>query len=160
MREGPAAMEMLYQVHGPAILRYLQRRFGRVASAEDLLQETFVRALGNRKGFDSAESARAFLFGIARNVGLAAARRLREPRVLALEERAVGAEEEAGLAEMRGAIGRLPEQIRETLEFRLREELTYEEIAGVMGIPVGTVRSRLHTALLMLQEEMNPGGGQ
>ena len=160
MREGPAAMEMLYQLHGPAILRYLQRRFGRVASAEDLLQETFVRALGNRRGMEGAESARGFLFGIARNLGLAAVRRARGERREALGERTGDVGEEEGLGEMRAAIERLPEQIRETLEFRLRDELTYEEIAGVMGIPVGTVRSRLHTALLMLREELNPGDGK
>ncbi|MGN6369553.1 MAG: RNA polymerase sigma factor [Phycisphaerae bacterium] len=163
MQEELAAMEMLYQVHGPAILRYLQRRFGRVAAAEDLLQETFVQAMGNRRGLKEAASARGFLFGIARNVGLAAVRRKRGLREEVLEEgkeRVVEEKEEEGVAEMRAAIGRLPEQVRETLEFRLREELTYEEIAGVMGIPVGTVRSRLHAALRMLREELNPGAGR
>jgi RNA polymerase sigma factor (sigma-70 family) len=158
MKEGPAAaMEGLYQLHGPAILRYLQRRFGRAACAEDLLQETFVRALGNRGGLEGAASARAFLFGIARHVGLAAARRARLRRVDVLEETAAREESDPALAEMRAAIERLPEQIRETLEFRLRDELTYEEIAAVLGIPVGTVRSRLHAAMRLLRDEINPG---
>ncbi|HUO10479.1 MAG TPA: sigma-70 family RNA polymerase sigma factor [Phycisphaerae bacterium] len=158
MKEGPAAaMEGLYQHHGPAILRYLQRRFGRAASAEDLLQETFVRALGNQRGLAGAASPRAFLFGIARHVGLAAARRARLMRVETFEEAAARDESDPALAEMRAAIARLPEQIRETLEFRLRDELSYEEIAAVLRIPVGTVRSRLHTAVRLLRDELNPG---
>jgi RNA polymerase sigma-70 factor (ECF subfamily) len=52
----------------------------------------------------------------------------------------------------------LPPQIRETLDLRLRDELSYEEIAAVLAIPVGTVRSRLHDALRKLQSELNPGG--
>jgi RNA polymerase sigma-70 factor (ECF subfamily) len=62
------------------------------------------------------------------------------------------------LEDMRTAIEHLPPQIRETLDLRLRDELSYEEIAAVLAIPVGTVRSRLHDALRKLQSELNPGG--
>ena len=55
---------------------------------------------------------------------------------------------------MRLAMAELPEQIRETLELRLRDELSYEEIAAVLEIPLGTVRSRLHTALRLLRAAM------
>ncbi len=123
--------------------------------AEDLLQETFVRAMGKREECLGAESPRAFLFGIARHVGLTAARRAKVRRTEAIGEVAARSEEkDEALEAMHGAIGRLPDQVRETLEFRLREELSYEEIAGVMGIPVGTVRSRLHTALRMLKADL------
>ena len=53
---------------------------------------------------------------------------------------------------MLDAIASLPEVLRETMELRLREQLSYEEIAQVMQIPVGTVRSRLHTAMKKLRE--------
>ncbi len=125
------------------------------APAEDLLQETFARALANRDACLSAESPRAFLFGIARHVGLTAARRakLRETSPLGdLEAKADQGTEP--LEHMRNAIDKLPPLVRETLAFRLREELSYEEIALVLGIPVGTVRSRLHTAMRMLRNEL------
>jgi len=152
-----AEIEGLYQLHGDALLRYLQRSFGAVAPAEDLLQETFVRALGRREECAEAESPRAFLFGIARHVGLTAARRAKRTRTEPLGEVAAEkTEKDTALEDMRAAIGKLPDQIRETLEFRLRDELSYEEIAAVLAIPVGTVRSRLHTAMRLLREEMNP----
>ena len=148
-------MEALCLTHGPSILRYLRRNFGRVGG-EDLLQEVFVRALGRRREVLEAESPRAFLFGVARHVGLTALRRGKVRAMRALEDVAV-AEEEKGIGEMREAIGRLPGQIRETLELRLREELSYEEIAVVLEIPVGTVRSRLHRALELLREALKEG---
>ena len=48
----------------------------------------------------------------------------------------------------------MPREMRETLELRLADELSYEEIAAVLEIPVGTVRSRLHNAVKKLREEM------
>jgi RNA polymerase sigma-70 factor, ECF subfamily len=148
-------IEGLYRSHGPALLRYLQRSFGWCAAADDLLQETFVRAMTGASQLQSAESPRAFLFGVARHVGLTAARRaaLRMTEPIG-EVAAAGEPNAAELSEMRQAIAQLPEQIRQTLELRLHEELSYEEIAVVMEIPVGTVRSRLHSALRLLREAM------
>jgi RNA polymerase sigma-70 factor, ECF subfamily len=151
-----AEIEALYHSHGEAILLYLRRNFAGVSAAEDLLQETFVHAMGSGDACAKAASPRAFLFGIARHVGLTAARRVKRGRAEKLEDIAV--ETTAGdeaLEEMRAAIGKLPEQMRETLEFRLRYALSYEEIAEVLEVPVGTVRSRLHTAMRMLRDELN-----
>jgi RNA polymerase sigma-70 factor (ECF subfamily) len=152
-----AEIETLYQSHGDAILRYLHRTFGRAAPPEDLLQETFLQALRHAGHCTAAESPRAFLFGIARHVGLTAVRRAKVHRAaqadLAAES---GREHDHGLADMQAAIEKLPPQIRETLELRLRDELTYAEIAAVLGTPVGTIRSRLHSALRLLQIALNP----
>lgn len=149
-------IEALYLGHAPALLRYLQRNFGSCAAAEDLLQETFLRLLARKDAEDAAVSPRAFLFGIARHVGLTAARQAKRARTQPIVEVAdkAPAENESALRQMQAAIVRLPEQIRETLEFRLRDELSYEEIAAVLEIPVGTVRSRLHTALRLLRDEL------
>ncbi|NUQ48120.1 MAG: sigma-70 family RNA polymerase sigma factor, partial [Phycisphaerae bacterium] len=59
---------------------------------------------------------------------------------------------------MRLAIARLPDAQRESLELRLRDELSYEEIAEVTGAPVGTVRSRLHHAVRGLREMLEREG--
>jgi RNA polymerase sigma-70 factor (ECF subfamily) len=158
-RGRPVEIESLYRCHGPALLRYLQRNFGLCASAEDLLQETFVRALSRPRDCQTAESPRAFLFGIARHVGLTAARRDKLERAMPARQRPpAAAAVDTDLEDMRTAIEHLPPQIRETLDLRLRDELSYEEIAAVLAIPVGTVRSRLHDALRKLQSELNPGG--
>ena len=145
-------VEAMYRSHAPALLEYLRRNFGSYASAEDLLQETFLRWLRRTGEQQATESPRAFLFGIARHVGLTALRRAKQSRTEPMSEVAATpcAESEEDLNRMRLAMAELPEQIRETLELRLRDELSYEEIAAVLEIPLGTVRSRLHTALRLL----------
>jgi RNA polymerase sigma factor (sigma-70 family) len=156
-----AEMESLYHSHGEAILRYLHRTFGAAAPADDLLQETFVHALANPDACTHAASPRAFLFGIARHVGLSAARRSKLTRRDLLHDLAApDVENDHALQEMRAAIQTLPPKIRETLELRLRDELSYEEIAAVLEVPVGTVRSRLHTALRLLKEQLHPPEAQ
>ena len=57
---------------------------------------------------------------------------------------------------MHNAIAALPTAQREVLELKLQHELTYEEIASVLEIPIGTVRSRIHHAVLRLRETLNP----
>ncbi len=120
------------------------------------MQETFVHALKSPE-CTAAESPRAFLFGIARHVGLTAARRAQVRATVPMPEVAAKAHPgDEPFEAMRAAIAKLPAPVRETLEFRLRDELSYEEIAAVMAIPLGTVRSRLHTAMRLLKDELNP----
>jgi RNA polymerase sigma-70 factor (ECF subfamily) len=94
---------------------------------------------------------RAWLYAIARHVAATAYRRRRSmerlPAALAEPQEA----EDPRLERMHQAIAELPMPMRETLELRLRSELSYEEIASVLEIPVGTVRSRLHGALQRLR---------
>jgi RNA polymerase sigma-70 factor (ECF subfamily) len=152
-------VEGLYNAHGQALLGYLSRSFGHAEIAEDLLHETFVQALRRMDRVAAAASPRAWLFGIARRVGLAALRRRRMqplPEDLAVAE-AEPADER--LDRMHRAIGRLPPPQREALELRLAEELSYEEIAAVLEIPVGTVRSRLHHAVRTLGDLVTRDSG-
>ncbi|HOA73577.1 MAG TPA: sigma-70 family RNA polymerase sigma factor [Phycisphaerae bacterium] len=155
MSEAVRQVEGLYQAYGPALLVYLRRLAGRRELAEDLLQETFVQALRGVDRLDEVVSPRAWLFTIARNVGISALRRRRPVAALAED---VPAAEVAGadprLERMAQAIDKLPDKLRETLELRLRHELSYEEIAAVLSIPVGTVRSRLHHAVRQLRDEL------
>jgi RNA polymerase sigma-70 factor (ECF subfamily) len=144
-------IEHLYRAHGADLISYLRRGFGRWAAPEDLLHETFVQALRNQDRLTQAASPRAWLFGIARHVGLTAARKHRHADSLTdLPQHRD--ERRPQIEAMLDAIASLPEVLRETMELRLREQLSYEEIAQVMQIPVGTVRSRLHTAMKKLRE--------
>jgi RNA polymerase sigma-70 factor (ECF subfamily) len=158
MKEPIAQLEALYCEHGKAILSYLQRRFSQTQAAEDLLQETFVRALRDVKRLDQLASPRAWLFTIARNLGMTA---LRKKRLASELPAQVSARAESDIDPrvdlMRDAIARLPEPQREVLALRLRDDLSYEEIAAVLAIPIGTVRSRMHHAVKRLRESLNDG---
>ena len=110
-------LEAVYESAGPGLLRYLQRMVGSREAAEDLLQETFLRALGGVEKLKAADSPRAWLFAIARNVGRNALRGRRRWAVLP-EDLAgpTAAEEDPRLARMREAIAGLPAKQREAME--------------------------------------------
>ncbi len=150
-REALIRLEALYRDVGPDLLSYLRRAPGDLHTAEDLLHETFMQAARGLERLADAVSARAWLYAIARHVAVTAYRRRRGverlPATLAEPEEA----EDPRMERMRQAIAELPAAMRETLELRLRSELSYEEIADVLQIPVGTVRSRLHGALQRLR---------
>jgi RNA polymerase sigma-70 factor, ECF subfamily len=152
MSEAVSQLESLYEAHGPALLVYLRRLAGGRDAAEDLLHETFVCALRRPDRMASVVTPRAWLFTIARNLAVSSLRR-RRGIAAALENVAERTEaEDPRLDQMRTAITSLPPLLREAIELRLHQELSYEEIAAVLSIPVGTVRSRLHTAVRQLRE--------
>lgn len=151
-------LEALYRELGPALLAYFRRQRSLAGSAEDLLQDTFVRAFRAWDRLDHAVSPRAYLFGIARHVSLDALRARRPTDELQEETMAatVAEPEDPRLEPMRTAIATLGETHREALLLKLQHELSYEEIAQVLDIPVGTVRSRLHHAVSQLRDILNP----
>ena len=151
MDEAVTRLETLYRDVGPSLLAYLRRGFGDPHTAEDLLQETFVQAIRRIERLSQVVSPRAWLFAIARNVAATALRRRRVSGPLPIDLPAVEPTEDQRLEEVRQAIAALPDAQREALELRLRGELSYEEIAAVLEIPLGTVRSRLHHALRRLR---------
>ncbi len=151
MDKAGTSLETLYRDVGPGLLAYLRRCFGDAHAAEDLLHETFFQVARRPERLAQAVSPRAWLFAVARNVALTALRRRRTTARLPEEVVAPGSAEDPRLGPMRAAIAELPDSPREALELRLRDELSYEEIAGVLGIPLGTVRSRLHHAVRRLK---------
>ncbi len=149
-------LERLYREIGPALLGYFRRQPALAGTAEDLLQDTFVRALKRIDRLQASVSQRAYLFGIARHVCIDALRRLRVIEELPAETPAMTLTTDERLEPMRLAISELPEMQREALLLKLQQELSYVEIAEVLAIPVGTVRSRLHHAVLHLRQTLNP----
>jgi RNA polymerase sigma-70 factor (ECF subfamily) len=154
----PEQFALLFDRHAPLIHRYIVRRTG-PEIAEDLVAETFLAAFRNRGRYACEfADARPWLYGIATNVigqhrrdearqlriKLAAVPELAEPghgdRVAAdLTARAV----RGALA---GALASLPAAERDVLVLIAWEQLSYDEVARALGIPVGTVRSRLSRA--------------
>ncbi len=149
-------LEELYREAAPALLAYFRHQPALAGAAEDLLQDTFLRMLRQRDRLDTAVSRRAYLFGIARHVGLDALRRVKPGAGAAELPAAPEESEDARLETMRAAIAELPPLQREALLLKLQQEFSYDEIAAVLEVPVGTVRSRLHHAVLRLRQALNP----
>ena len=128
--------------------------------ADDLVQETLIRALGALPQLDPGGNLRAWLFTILQNVLRGEWRRRRRSPVrheIPIENapepvRSGGQFESASLSELAAAIRKLPPRFREVLMLCGVEGFDYEEAAAILGVPVGTVRSRLSRARGMLKE--------
>lgn len=157
----PPDFAELYRQHAPAIVRYLHRRLGDDV-CEDAAAETFARAWQRREALrDPANGALPWLYGIAGNVvserWRAERRRLKAlERVAAHDNRsAEPAHERALQPRTIAALRRLPTTDREALLLVVWGELSYEETARAMGVPVGTVRSRINRARNRLGIDLN-----
>jgi RNA polymerase sigma-70 factor (ECF subfamily) len=135
------------------------RRFARVLmrpadAADDLVQETVLRAISARHQFEAGTNLRAWLFVILRNARNAELRRQRG--VTATEEIQQGVsggqEERQQMRDVAAAFLRLPPQQREVLWLVVVEGVDYAEAARLLGIPLGTVRSRLSRARTALRD--------
>ncbi len=150
--------ERLFREAAEDLTRYFTRRHGDGSEApQDLVQETFLEmARGLNRG-GKPRSLRAYLFGIARHVSQAAWKRRdreQQQRSDAGVEIAVALAPDPRIETAREIIESLPTLQREILELRFTQQLAYAEIAEALGIPVGTVRSRLHHAISMVREKI------
>ncbi|MGD0813434.1 MAG: sigma-70 family RNA polymerase sigma factor [Verrucomicrobiota bacterium] len=153
--ENAKLMEQIYRDFGPELLAFFQRRHDSPQMAEDLLQETFAAAMKHPDRLLQADSPRAYLFGMARNLSAEMHRRSRPTEELPAEPTMAEAETaDPRLEVMREGIERLNAASRQVLELRLQRELSYEEMAASLGVPVGTVRSRLHHAVRQLRAHL------
>jgi RNA polymerase sigma factor (sigma-70 family) len=158
----PEVFTIIFDRHYRAVYGYLARRVGS-AIADDLAAETFVLAFEQRSAYrPEAERALPWLLGIAVNL-LAHHRRseARQLRALAAAgslEAGSHAESTAGSVPQRLVAGleQLDDHDREALLLYAWAELKYAEIADVLGIPVGTVRSRLNRARRKLRNALEP----
>jgi len=154
----PELFAVLFDRHAAFIHRYVNRRAGREA-ADDLAAETFLAAFSKRGHYDlSYPDARPWLYGFATNlIGQHRREEVRQYRIrqavipdLDLPDPAERAAAEVTARAERGtlvaALSGLPAGDRDVLILIAWEELTYPEVARALGIPVGTVRSRLNRA--------------
>jgi RNA polymerase sigma-70 factor (ECF subfamily) len=149
------ALTDLYVRHGQELFQYLQRLTNDRDLAEELLQDTLVAAWKNAGTYRAEGSARAWLFGIGRRRAYKRLRHLEPPRADPAELESLPARdlepETALLAgitrdEIAGALLRLLPIHREVLLLTFVHELPYAETASILGVPVGTVKSRLSNA--------------
>lgn len=151
----PADVEQLYRDSRETLTAYFLRRHRSAHAAEDLLHETFLQLMRRVDRCRAARSPQAYLFGIARHVSADAWRRAKPPAVEdTLLLSAAAPDPDRRLLAARETIAGLPPLQREILDLRFQHDLSYVEIAEVLGVPVGTVRSRLHNAMQLLRERL------
>lgn len=150
--------------HGPDLYRLAYRMLGDRHEAEDVLQETFRSAWRSRELFRSGVSTRAWLAAILRRRAADFWRRRRLPTVSTgdgpIEISCPGDDplRDELTDEMQQALTRLPAELRETLLLVVVGELTHQEVADELEIPLGTVLSRVSRARSRLRGYLMPTG--
>lgn len=132
----------------PRLRRYARAMLGNGAAADDLVQDTLERAWTRIAQWRVGSDLRAWLFGIMHNLRVD---QLRRPGLNTLpmedEENEVPTRatqtDQLELGDLELALARLPEEQRAVLLLVALEEMSYEQVAGTLGIPLGTVMSRL-----------------
>ncbi|MBO0744901.1 MAG: RNA polymerase sigma factor [Candidatus Dormibacteraeota bacterium] len=168
-----AAFDALYEQHLPSVHAYLLARTRDREVAQDLAQETFLRAWRNIAELGAFEVGRqrAWLVAVARNLVIDRSRRTRTERTVV--ERvgrlagSVDAPDPAGQAELERdvaavdhAIAALPEEQRILLSLQVMGGMTSGEIGEMLGEPAGTVRYRLNQVRRQLREALEPAEGR
>lgn len=134
---------------------------GKVDRADDLVQETLLKAWANRAGFEPGTKLKAWLFTILRNEFYTVFRkRKREVEdadgVIAANVGVhPGQHSHMDLSDMRAALVRLPVDQREALLLVSASDMSYEEAAVICGVAVGTIKSRVNRARVKLGELLN-----
>jgi RNA polymerase sigma-70 factor (ECF subfamily) len=156
---------------------YLRRYLGDAEMAEDAFQAAFLQVHLKCQQYEAGRAVRPWLYTIATNQAIDAQRRSRRHRMVSLDRsgpsggedvgklldlltsKEPGPTTELGAAErrawLRQAIDRLPQGLRDVIELVYFQNLKYREAADALGIPVGTVKSRMHAAVAKLNEFWN-----
>jgi RNA polymerase sigma-70 factor (ECF subfamily) len=163
MPDGVPTWEEVARDHGRFLYNVAYRLAGSDADAQDLVQESLIRI---RRGLETFTpgSLEAWLARIVTNVFLDEVRRKRRRPTVALPEQPdvvlppTAAADEASVAlsdEVQRALAALPEEFRTAVVLSDVVGLSYDEIAGTQGIPVGTVRSRIHRGRRLLRAALS-----
>lgn len=170
-RDRPAAFAELYDRHAATVYRYAARRIDQ-GSAEDIMSETFLVAFERREAFDcSYDSALPWLLGIATTLvrkrarlearawkGMLAEHEAASVTADQIERMGLRIDAQSSIKKVVAAIRRMSEGDRDVLLLHAWADLTYEQIAVALGIPIGTVRSRLNRARSTLRAALDRAG--
>ena len=173
--DGEAAFESLVHRYEHDLFRYLRRYLGNVEMAEDVFQLTFLQVHLKREAFEDGRQFRPWLYAIATNQAIDAQRRNRRHRMVSLDH-PLGHDADAGslrqliagddtpadeasedreAAEwVRAAVDALPAAQKTVLMLVYHQGLKYRQAADTLGLPVGTVKSRLHGAIRRLTRSL------
>ncbi len=155
-----AALSILYRRYSQRIYTYCRKIIGESTTAEDLLQETFVKLLESGRQERSIENFPAYLMTIARNLCLS--HRIRSKRQFVevedfhLASRDVPYEQRELLQLIQASLELLPEDYREAFVLREYNGLSYNEIAEVIGESLDVVKVRIFRAKKKLRDILAP----
>ena len=170
----PRAFELMYDSHGGAAFSLAYRMVGNRVTAEDITQEAFLSIWRSRLRYDQARgSVRTWVLGIVHNRAIDQLRRgtvheRRRETLEGIEERFEARErtdvEAARREEARGvhgALEKLPEEQRRTIELAYFGGFSHSQIAEMLGMPIGTVKGRMRLGLekmrAQLADSITPG---
>jgi len=173
-RRDPDLLDRLIEQYQYRLFRYLVYITGDKARAEDFFQETWIRVLERGHQYDGKSKFEAWLFAIARHLVIDWQRTKKPQSLDALVDperekplqvadenepspfAQVLAQERQG--DVQASLEKIPAIYREVLVLRFQEELQIEEMAGVLSIPISTVKSRLYRGLDALRGALEEGG--
>jgi len=151
------AFATIVRRHQNPLVNFFRRMGVPITEAEDLAQTTFLRVYAYRKRWRPTGKFTSFLYVLARHVWTDMVRksartpRANEPAVA--EATAPGANDAADARmDVQSALVELSDKLRSVVVLNLYQGLKYQEIADVLDIPLGTVKSRMHLALKQLKE--------
>ena len=146
-------VNLLFVRYRDPVFRFLRRFVRDAGAAEDLTQETFLRALG--ASYTANGQERAWVFQIARNLARDYSRaHARAPVTAELDDRAGRSRDSALVLELESALATLAEEDREVFLLKEVGGLAYAEIALACGLTPDAVRSRLHRTRLALRRQL------
>jgi RNA polymerase sigma-70 factor (ECF subfamily) len=159
-----AAFDELYRRYERPLFGFIVRQLGERDEAEDVFHEAFIAILKPHGREPELASFRAWFFQVARNLchnrirsrkraALALGIEARSAEVTAHAEQPSTASEAS--AELARAVAELPEPLARLYELRVAG-LSYDQIARVLEIPLGTVKSRMHELVARLRKEIRP----
>lgn len=156
-------LEVLARTHAARLASFLRRRVGNPHDVEDLVQDTLLEAVRCIGQFQGQSRPETWLFGIALNLTRTHYKRAKVRDICTDadtdEVPSNGADNPADIAEHRERMARvalavqdMPEDSRQLLQYVVQDDLSYEEVAQQLGIPIGTVRSRISRARSFLRQ--------
>jgi RNA polymerase sigma-70 factor (ECF subfamily) len=152
--------EVAFDQYSQSVYRFVYRMTRREDVAEDLTQETFLALVRTPERWDAARgSMKTFLLAIARNLVLKRFRDYRAEEQLECEADAAGLDPRTALeiaAAVAGALAELPALQQEAVILFEYEGVTLEELAQIVAVDVGTVKSRLHRARTRMRRSLAP----
>lgn len=147
LRDGERdAFARLFAAWRDPIWRFFRRRMRQPDRAEELAQDVFTALLEAAPRYEPRGAFRSYLFGIAYNILLADRRKRRKDHEPLEHDVAAAASDPDAAILVQAALGRLEPDDREIMMLREYEQLSYQEIADLLGMPVNSVRSRLFRA--------------
>jgi RNA polymerase sigma-70 factor (ECF subfamily) len=158
-RSQPRAFDQLYARHREWVWRVAVRYLGDESEAWDVVQTVFMDFLKRFPGFVLTSRLTTYLYPVTRHFAYAAARK-RKRIATGIDENAPlptcdrpDVERDERLGRLNQAISRLPAIHAEVLLMRFVDDLSMDEIGAALGVPPGTVKSRLHHAIAKLQAD-------